>query len=409
MNLNQDQTNLLIKLHEFYGSDRKQFLLSGQAGVGKTTCMRFFIEQLQKTYGTSLKISVGAPTNKATSVLKQSLQNDKVEYRTIYSLLGLRMTANGEFKELSDSGQDSVANFDLVIIDEASMINTSLLEYIQIKTAIADTKLVFIGDREQLPPVNEDVSPIWTHFDTDYELTEVMRHQNSILDFVQSIRGNTNPKFESPGEQVNIASEDQFMDRLIELSKSGEFHSGNAKAIAWRNMTVDFLNNVIRQNNPLTSNKDTWAEGDRIVIREPIIIADIMRAATDQEGTVVSAHVSRLDKHDHIKVWRVKIRLDDDRKLVTANVIHNDSIADVQAMLDGYKNKKQWGYFWKFKESFHNIAYGYALTAHRSQGSTFSTVLIDAGDIMLNRKSQERARCLYVACSRASKELMIFP
>lgn len=408
MKLNQDQTSLLLKLHEFYGSDRKQFLLSGQAGVGKTTCMRFFIEQLQQAYGSSIKISVGAPTNKATSVLKQSLQNDKVEYRTIYSLLGLRMTANGEFKELSDAGTDQVANFDLVIIDEASMINTVLLEYIQTKTAIADTKLVFIGDKEQLPPVNEEVSPIWTHFDTDYELTEVMRHQNSILEFVQSIRGNTNPVFKSPGEQVIIAEEDQFMNRLVELSQSGDFHAGKAKAIAWRNVTVDFLNDFIRANNPTTSGKDTWAVGDRIVIREPIIVADIMRAATDQEGTVENAYMSRLEKHENIKVWRVKIRLDDDRKLVTANVIHKDSIADVQAMLDAYKNKKQWGYFWKFKESFHNIAYGYALTAHRSQGSGFDVVFVEAGDILLNRNVAERTKCLYVACSRAIKNLYVY-
>ena len=78
-------------------------------------------------------------------------------------------------------------------------------------------------------------------------------------------------------------------------------------------------------------------------------------------------------------------------------------------MLDEFKNTKKWHLFWKLKDAFNDIAYGYALTAHRSQGSTFERVFVDAGDIQLNRKSSERSKCLYVACSRASKELYIFP
>jgi len=98
-----------------------------------------------------------------------------------------------EIKELKDSGEDKITDFDLIVVDEGSMVSTILLDYIKKKTALADTKIIFIGDKAQLPPVGEPFSPIWKEFKTNYELTEVERHQNSILDFVQKIRGNSNP------------------------------------------------------------------------------------------------------------------------------------------------------------------------------------------------------------------------
>ena len=215
MKLNNDQTTLILELSKFWNDPNRQyFVLSGQAGVGKTTCMRFFKDHL-KGVEPGINICMSAPTNKATAVLSDSVSDPDLTYKTIYSILGLRMQANGEFKELTDSGEERISDFDLVIVDEASMINTNLIEYIKKKNHLSDTKIVFIGDREQLPPVGETVSPIWTMFKIDYELTEVMRHQNSILEFVQHIRGNPKPKFVSPGDQVIIATEDEFTEQPV--------------------------------------------------------------------------------------------------------------------------------------------------------------------------------------------------
>jgi AAA domain/UvrD-like helicase C-terminal domain len=409
MNLNSDQTKLIMELTKFYNSDRQYFVLSGQAGVGKTTCMRFFAESLQDAEP-GIKICMGGPTNKSTAVLADSVGNSDITFKTIYSLLGLRMMANGEIKELKDSGQDSVGNYDLVIVDEASMVSSELIDYIKKKTALADTKVIFIGDKEQLPPVNEQVSPIWVQFKLDYELTEVMRHQNSILDFVQSIRGNTKPKFKSTGDQVFVhEDETPFISEIERLAKAGDFHAGKAKAIAWRNVTVDFLNKFIRQTNDATNSEDTFVPGDRIVFKQPLVIEEKLLASTDEEGTVVDVKVAHHNKYPMLKAWQVKIKLDWTGSHVTAYVVHESSQKNLDMMLDEFKTKKRWDLFWKLKEAFHDIAYGYALTAHRSQGSTFDRVFVDGGDILLNRNIEERTKCLYVACSRASKELHVFP
>lgn len=408
--LNNDQTRLLFELNKFWSDPNRQyFVLSGQAGVGKTTCMRFFKDLLKKQ-NEDIKICMSSPTNKATAVLAEAVADPDLTYKTIYSILGLRMQANGEVKELNDTGEDKISDFDLVIVDEGSMVNTVLIDYIKKKTALADTKIVFIGDREQLPPVGEEVSPIWTMFRIDYELTEVMRHQNSILDFVQSIRGNKKPVFKSPGAEVKIASEDDFVAKIEQMARDGHFHSGEAKAIAWRNVTVDFLNQLIRSNNVKTQSDDRFVIGDRLVVKEPIMgEGDRIVAATDEEADVIGVEIVRHLKYPTLKAWKVLMRMDCTGSRVTTYVCHEDSLEEFQRMLDEFKEKKRWDLFWKLKEAFGSVSYGYALTAHRSQGSSFKFTFVDAGDIMLNRKIDERTKCLYVGCSRASKELWVFP
>jgi len=126
LKLNNDQTKLILELSKFWNDPNRQyFVLSGQAGVGKTTCMRFFKDHL-KVVEPGINICMSAPTNKATAVLSDSVSDPDLTYKTIYSILGLRMQANGEFKELTDSGEERISDFDLVIVDEASMINTNL-------------------------------------------------------------------------------------------------------------------------------------------------------------------------------------------------------------------------------------------------------------------------------------------
>ena len=75
--------------------------------------------------------------------------------------------------------------------------------------------------------------------------------------------------------------------------------------------------------------------------------------------------------------------------------------SDCQALAhDARANPKLWKKFWALKELFHEIKYAYAITAHRSQGSTYEQVFVDYQDILYNRNRKEAFQCLYVACSR---------
>ena len=56
-------------------------------------------------------------------------------------------------------------------------------------------------------------------------------------------------------------------------------------------------------------------------------------------------------------------------------------------------------------DRFAQLNYGYAITVHKSQGSTFKNVFIDIMDIFENRNQTERLKCLYTAITRSSNSL----
>ena len=70
--------------------------------------------------------------------------------------------------------------------------------------------------------------------------------------------------------------------------------------------------------------------------------------------------------------------------------------------------------FWAFYYSelidkFADVTYGYAMTVHKSQGSTYERVFIDMKDIIhKNPKERESFQCLYTAITRASGEIHVY-
>ncbi len=56
---------------------------------------------------------------------------------------------------------------------------------------------------------------------------------------------------------------------------------------------------------------------------------------------------------------------------------------------------------------FANITYGYCMTVHKSQASTFGYVFVDLTNIFLNLNNNEAKRCLYTAITRTSDEINI--
>ena len=56
---------------------------------------------------------------------------------------------------------------------------------------------------------------------------------------------------------------------------------------------------------------------------------------------------------------------------------------------------------------FANVNYGYSITVHKAQGSTFRDVFIDMEDIIKNQNENEMKRCLYTAISRTSHKLYL--
>lgn len=415
---NLQQGTAIEKMEDFLRDPAARFfLLSGYAGTGKTYCIQHLIPRVRG------RMVFTAPTNKATKVIRDTLasQEYKPECRTIYSLLGLRLEANGEIKELAVPEDPlDLSEYKAIVVDEASMINQTLFKFIELTAKQQGIKFIFMGDPAQLPPVKELRSPIWTAADTVAELTKVMRFDNQILKLATALR----QIVDHPAPKINLTadndgtegvwrvSEGEFEQRLLDAAEQGRFSKPNcAKAIAWRNVTVDQLNARIRSrifDNP----SQPWLPSDRIIITEPAKdLNDEVVATTDDEATVTRVEETWHPTYGEFKVWRISATTDDNRPIVlyalhesfTAQHARKVEELAAAARLD----RKRWGLFWDFKDAFHKVRHGYAITAHRAQGSTYDTAFVDWRDILLNRNRGEAFRCLYVACTRAKYRLIL--
>jgi exodeoxyribonuclease-5 len=215
------------------------------------------------------------------------------------------------------------------------------------------------------------------------------------------------------GEGVWHLSRPTFNLHLEGAAKIGLFSDeGMAKVVAWRNVTVDKYNRQIRDvifNNPT----EPWLKGDRLIFTEPAKDPndDEMVATTDDEGEVVRVEVADHPLHSEFKCYALTTVLDTGSAVV-AWAVHPESKFELDKRLarmsaEAQADPRRWKAFWSFKESFHAVRHAYAITAHRSQGSTYQNVFVDTMDILANPNRQEAFRCLYVACSRPSRKLIL--
>jgi hypothetical protein len=187
---NSNQKSSIKKIIKFMLDSIKIFGLYGYAGTGKTTLITNVITQLL-----DLKlidsILITAPTNKALNVLKNKFaeylqyfkekfklnsdlnftdtlhklkdKNIDIEFSTIHKLLKYKTDFNvdGEIIFIKDTSKNIISNYDLIIIDECSMIPITILYELFLQSATSKTKIIFLGDPAQLPPVNEKYSSIF--------------------------------------------------------------------------------------------------------------------------------------------------------------------------------------------------------------------------------------------------------
>lgn len=415
--LNEEQSVAIDAIETFLRGSDHFFLLAGYAGTGKTYCIQELVPRVRG------RLIFTAPTNKATKVLRDTLTTNeyKPETRTIYSLLGLRLEANGEVKELAvPEDPVDLSQYRAVIVDEGSMVNANLFKFIVQTAKAQDVKFIFMGDAAQLPPVGEIRSPIWDAAEAKAELTRIMRFDNQILALSNAIRkvvDHPAPRFnilsDNNGEEgVWRCGEGEFEQRIMSDADAGAFSAINAsKAIAWRNVTVDALNRRIRAR-IFDNTSRMWLPDDRIILTEPAKdLDDETVATTDDEGRVTRVEEELHPAWREFKVWRLSVTTDDNRTVIL-RTLHEDSLRDYEAKVESLAamaraDRKQWGLFWDFKESFHKVRHSYAITAHRAQGSTYQSAFVDWRDILINRNKAEAFRCLYVACTRPKKRLFL--
>lgn len=420
------------------------YLLQGYAGTGKTYMLREVSELVPVKSG---RMIVTAPTHKAVMVLKRGMWYRNVEFMTTHAALGLRQVINNDgtvsFKPDHSMGFPA-DDYTHIIVDEASMINDEIFNILVPLALEQGKKILFVGDSMQIPPVGQKFA---MPFDKEVRqrygievstLNTIIRQEegNPVIDNATLIRS----KIHAPVQILNsqevknhlggvypISREkDQsfFRSDILPMFKSPMYERSidYVKVIGWRNTTVDSYNKQIREF-IFGMNLPKIIKGDKLIADAPIVEAGRTLLNTNEEMEVVDVWINNeyMGEGNIIKYYYCQVRAYsmDTYNEFMIRIIHEDSeefvkkILSLQAKLaisypkGSVQARSAWIDYYKFIEHWHQVKYSYAITAHKSQGSTYENAYVLKWDIEMNRDVFERNRILYTACTRPSKNLFI--
>ncbi|NLM11635.1 MAG: ATP-dependent RecD-like DNA helicase [Clostridiaceae bacterium] len=120
-------------------------VVTGGPGTGKTTLIKGIISIFEKS---GMEIALAAPTGRAA---KRMTEATGMEAKTIHRLLEMEFSENENLREFKKNERDPI-KADVIIIDEASMIDI-LLMHALLKAVEPGTRLILVGDVDQLPSV----------------------------------------------------------------------------------------------------------------------------------------------------------------------------------------------------------------------------------------------------------------
>jgi len=120
-------------------------VITGGPGTGKTTIIKSIISLLESE---GYEFALAAPTGRAA---KRMSEATGYEAKTIHRLLEIGYTSN-EDELVFMRTEDNPIEADVVIIDEMSMVDIILMYHL-LKAIVCGTRLILVGDVDQLPSV----------------------------------------------------------------------------------------------------------------------------------------------------------------------------------------------------------------------------------------------------------------
>ena len=423
--LTESQTLAKATIEEWLESGATFAVLTGYAGTGKTTVLQQIVKQVIDTRS----VAMASPTHKATSVLRRMSAEwgINVQCVTVHQLLGLKPRVinaeTGEQKFIPDPGViPKVDQFSLIIIDECSMIGTDLFEHIY--NAVVESadifhsaQVLFVGDPAQLNPVNESASPSFDVNGVQVSLTEIVRYSGAIAHLAEDVRINNRrvkfPRFEmmrddnSNGIYAYQANQSaQWQRQLIRaFEKSIEINSPDfVRVLAYTNTRVVELNSIIKH---AIHGDDCprFFPGQRLMANSPIMDGSKTLIPNSAEFTIITADKTTFPcRGEQWEGWRLTT---DFEGLKEVRVLAKTKEPALRQALASLKRDKRWKEFYRLLQYWHDVRDVFALTVHKSQGSTFSNVFLDADNLRICRKTAERNALLYVALTRASQRVMV--
>lgn len=364
-------------------------VITGGPGTGKTTIIRAIValyESLNKTF------SLAAPTGRAAKRMEESTGHPA---QTIHRLLGYRQDeASGRM--VFDRGDQDPLDCDLLIVDEASMIDIYLCATLM-NALTTSTRLVIVGDIDQLPsvgPGNVLKDLIDSSLIEVVRLTEIFRQGKDSNIVINAHRIN-----KGLGPIVNAADQDFFFiaekdpyktrETLLELvsKRLPAFYGLDPKAdiqvltaskkgeigvFELNRALQDRLNPKVLGTSEVEMGEVVFRTGDRIMQ----VVNNYQITYHDhngEEGTgIYNGDLGWIERVDE-DTGELTVRFDDDRRI-------------------------------RYETNLSELTHSYAMTIHKSQGSEFTCVVIPllAGNWLLQNRN-----LLYTGITRAKKLVVI--
>ncbi len=388
--------------------DNKVSVLSGEAGTGKSYTTARVIEAYVLA---GYNVLVCSPTHKACKVLTQSLKDINL---SVNRLVGSRVCTidSAYYVDIEDSTAD------VIIMDEASMAATS---HFGIFSRIKCSKIILVGDPAQLPPVgagglfasilSNPLSPI-----KKYNLTQKMRSSDqAVIDLCNSVRESTQmpvteviPLLCSRFDREAFRAGD-FAHKQAEIQKLSIYIGRNrdAQFIANDNMTVDCLNLCVLMAkefvaNQSEKNKKAYSDAIRVLIKS--------FASTSGESKYVVPEIDLFCYNGASVVWDGNsIKINENYKIQRGCVGY---IKAGKLVIEAQRYSKQQiapiievtvdkELITEASIGDDRLRLNYATTVHKSQGSTYDSIVYVVKETYNGQLSGSERPMAYVAVSRA--------
>ncbi|GAA0095533.1 SF1B family DNA helicase RecD2 [Clostridium perfringens] len=368
-------------------------IITGGPGTGKTTIIKCIIE-IFETCG--LKVLLGAPTGRAAKRMSESTGK---EATTIHRMLDMGVFEKEESVFVTNAEEHSL-EADVVIIDEASMIDITLMNAL-LKSIKVGTRLIIVGDVDQLPSVgagNVLNDFIESGFTKVVRLKEIFRQgkESMIVVNAHKINKGEMPKLNEKGTDFFFIRNDiqeGILNTIIDLinTRLPKFNSNwdklksiqvlvpMKKGVLGVTNLNEKIQNVLNPKAPYKKEKEfrsmIFREGDKVMQIKNNYSLKWTRIAGkgEHEGLgVFNGDMGFIESID-LEGKKLSIIFDDERR-----VIYDFMYLD-------------------------ELDLAYAITIHKSQGSEFPVVIIPAymgAPLLMNRN------LLYTGITRA-KEMVV--